>query len=118
MKFFFTKKKLTLIFIGSLRGQAILESSSVTSMDLLYPKIHSKIYLPVQLDGQSGSTVFEATHRNSAAVVYWHLDGAFIGRTLKAHHFSLRPHQGKHLLILVDDAGETLQRQFEIISVR
>ena len=41
-----------------------------------------------------------------------------IGSTLKAHHFSLRPQLGKHLFILVDDAGGTLQRQIEIISTR
>lgn len=52
------------------------------------------------------------------AIVHCHLDGEFISSTLKAHDFSLRPHQAKHLLILVDDASETLRRQFEIISAR
>ena len=52
------------------------------------------------------------------AIVHCHLDGEFISSTLKVHRFSLRPHQGKHLLTFVDDAGETLQRQFEIISAR
>ena len=92
--------------------------ASVASMDLIYPKAHSKIYLPLQLDGQQGSSVFEATHRNMTSVIYWHLDGEFIGSTRKAHHFSLSPRQGKHLLTLVDDSGETLQRQFEVISTR
>jgi penicillin-binding protein 1C len=94
------------------------DPASVVSMDIVYPKLHAKIYVPVQLDGVNGSTVFEATHRSSTAVVYWHLDGEFIGSTKRAHQFTLNPPQGKHLLTLVDDSGETLQRQFEIISSR
>ncbi len=90
--------------------------SSVASMGLIYPKVNSKIYLPLQLDGTSGSTVFEATHRNSSAIVYWHLDGQFIGVTQRSHHVSLAPYPGKHFLTLVDDSGETLQRRFEVIS--
>jgi penicillin-binding protein 1C len=94
------------------------DPASVIAMDLIYPKLHAKIYVPVQMDGVNGSTVFEATHRGSTAVVYWHLDGEFIGSTRNVHQFTLSPSQGKHMVTLVDDSGETLQRQFEIISSR
>ncbi len=92
------------------------DPSSVTSMDIIYPKVKSKIYLPVQLDGTAGSTVFEAAHRSSSAVIYWHLDGQFIGSTKKIHHFSIAPGQGEHIITLVDDSGMTLQRAFTVIS--
>jgi penicillin-binding protein 1C len=92
--------------------------SSVPSMDIVYPRNHARIYLPVHLDGRGGSTVFEATHRNASAVVYWHLDGQFIGSTHKTHRFSLAPAFGSHILTLVDDSGESLQRPFDVLSGR
>ncbi len=92
------------------------DPASVTSMDLVYPRAQAKIYLPVQLNEQAGSTVFEATHRNQTAVIFWHLDGQFIGYTVKTHRVSLSPFHGRHRLTLVDDSGETLERIFEVIS--
>ena len=89
---------------------------ALVSMDIIYPKTNSRIFLPVQLNGQVGSTVFEATHRNSDAVVYWHLDGMFMGTTRKTHHFSFTPASGKHLITLVDDFGEIVGRSFTVIS--
>ena len=93
-------------------------ASSIISMDLIYPKFNARIFIPRELDGQPGSTVFELAHRTPTATVYWHIDGEYIGSTKKNHHIAVNPTQGKHVLTLVDDAGETLERQFEIISKR
>jgi penicillin-binding protein 1C len=91
---------------------------SVTSMDLIYPKPNARIFIPRDLDGEPGSVIFELAHRSSATTVYWHMDGEFIGSTKKVHHMALNPPQGKHLLTLVDETGEALERHFEIISKR
>lgn len=93
-------------------------ASSISYMDLIYPKPHAKIFVPRELDGNPGSTIFELAHRNTTTTVYWHVDGEFIGSTQNVHHMALNPVQGKHVLTLVDEAGETLERQFEIISKR
>ncbi len=92
------------------------DPQAMVSMDIIYPKANSRIFLPVQLNGQASSTVFEATHRNSDAAVYWHLDGTFMGITRKTHQLALTPSHGKHLITLVDDFGETVRRSFTIIS--
>ncbi|HEU5292776.1 MAG TPA: penicillin-binding protein 1C [Cyclobacteriaceae bacterium] len=88
----------------------------VSGMDLIYPKPNSKIFIPRDLDGTPGSSVFELAHRNSTAKVYWHLDGEFIGETQKNHQIALNPGEGRHTLTIVDEAGEALERQFEVIS--
>ncbi len=116
-EYYFKSKNLSYRSLPPYRKDCI-DPSSLTSMDVIYPRIDSKIYLPVQLDGKTGSTVFEATHRNSSSIIYWHLDGEFIGSTQKLHQFSFVPGYGRHRLTLVDDSGETLQRQFEVISTR
>jgi penicillin-binding protein 1C len=91
---------------------------SMNNMDLIYPKPNARIFVPRDLDGEPGSAIFELAHRNATTTVYWHIDGEFIGSTKKIHHMALNPPQGKHVLTLVDDFGETLERQFEIISKR
>lgn len=89
---------------------------TVSSMDLIYPKPNAKIFIPRELDGTPGSSVFELAHRNSTANVYWHLDGEFIGETRKDHQMALNPSEGKHVLTIVDEAGESIERRFEVIS--
>src|SRR5690606_17014241 len=89
---------------------------AVTAMEMVYPKVNSKIFIPKELDGTLGSTVFELAHHNPDAHVYWHLDGAYLGVTRRLHRMVLQPAAGKHILTVVDDAGETLERSFEILS--
>jgi penicillin-binding protein 1C len=88
----------------------------LASMELIYPKQHSRIFIPRDLDGKAGSTIFELAHQNPDATIYWHLDGTFINSTTKVHHLPLNPDTGTHLLTLVDDRGEVLERHFEVIS--
>ncbi|PZR41753.1 MAG: penicillin-binding protein 1C [Azospira oryzae] len=90
--------------------------TSLLAMDLIYPKPGSKIFIPRELDGSPGSAVFQVAHRNNSTTVYWHLDGKFIGFTRKSHQLGLIPGEGKHVLTLVDDSGETIERHFQIIS--
>lgn len=90
--------------------------SALISMELIYPKPNAKIFVPRELSSQQGSTVFEVAHRNSTINVYWHLDGNFMGTTRKSHKMALSPAYGSHILTLVDDNGETLNRSFSVIS--
>ncbi|MEZ4827106.1 MAG: penicillin-binding protein 1C [Bacteroidia bacterium] len=85
-------------------------------MEMIYPGNHAKIFVPKELDGSLGSTVFEVAHRNKSALVYWHLDEKFLGTTKEIHEMSLQPSPGEHKLTLVDARGETLVRYFEVLS--
>jgi penicillin-binding protein 1C len=48
--------------------------------------------------------------------VFWHLDGNFIGSTKKSHHLAIAPVMGEHVLMPVDEFGESLERPFTVIS--
>jgi penicillin-binding protein 1C len=86
------------------------------SMDLIYPKPDSRIFVPRELEGNMGSTVFEAAHQNPSAIIYWHLDGIFLGTTFKIHRMAISPAMGGHVLTLIDGTGEVVKRQFQILS--
>lgn len=94
-------------------GQLATENRA---MELVYPKFRTKIYIPIDFDGQASKTVFEVTHREPEAVIYWHLDDYYLGQTQGIHEMALRPKAGVHRISLVDMNGERLERKFEILE--
>jgi penicillin-binding protein 1C len=86
------------------------------SMEMIYPKVGTIIYIPYELSGEQGKTVFEIAHRHPSNTVFWHVDGALIGSTKDIHQLGLNPSKGKHMLSLSDNTGETLNIPFEVIS--
>jgi penicillin-binding protein 1C len=89
---------------------------NVKNMDMIYPKNRSSIYIPVDLGGKQGYTVFKVAHRNPDFVIYWHLDEQFIGTTHEIHQKALSPKRGDHRLLLIDQNGETLSISFEVLT--
>lgn len=86
------------------------------SMEMIYPKAGTVIYIPYELSGEQGKTVFEVAHREVSSTVFWHLDGTLLGTTRDIHQMGLNPTKGKHMLSLSDNAGETLNIPFEVVS--
>lgn len=91
-------------------------SATLSLMDLVYPAPGAAIFVPRELDGAPGRAVFQAAHRSSKSVIYWHLDGNFIGTTTKNHQLSLSAAFGPHTVTLVDGDGEMLTQSFNILS--
>lgn len=85
-------------------------------MEMIYPKNNASIYVPVELDGNRGKLVLNATHRNSSAKIYWHIDGEYITTTQTYHQLAVSPQPGKHTVTLVDDKGERLVQNFVILD--
>jgi penicillin-binding protein 1C len=105
------------MFLPPLRNDCADKSETVVkNLEILYPYTGTKIYVPVELNGKAGRTVFEAAHRLSDAVIYWYIDNQLVAETRKIHQVELNPDFGKHTLTIVDGAGEKLSRNFEIIS--
>lgn len=86
------------------------------SMEMIYPKAGTVIYIPYELSGEQGKTVFEVAHREGSSTVFWHLDGNLLGTTRDIHQMGLNPTKGKHMLSLSDNMGETLNIPFEVVS--
>jgi len=85
-------------------------------MEFLYPNAAERIYIPMELDGARGKTVFEAVHRDRDAQLYWHLDGAYLGTTQTFHQLALDIPPGPHVVTIVDTAGNRLSRSFEVLA--
>ncbi|PWT97753.1 MAG: penicillin-binding protein 1C [Bacteroidetes bacterium] len=85
-------------------------------MDLIYPEQDSRIYVPLEISGERGKTIFKATHKNPSMKIFWHLDDEYIGSTTDFHQIALSPTPGKHFITIVDESGESITREFEILE--
>ncbi|MCW3072476.1 MAG: pbpC [Bacteroidetes bacterium] len=93
-----------------------LAKISDRAIAVLYPKPNSRIYVPVEIDGKTGRTVFEAAHRNIHTKIYWHLDDEYLGETVEIHQLALNPSVGKHKLMLIDENGISVSVKFEVMG--
>ncbi|MBS1505590.1 MAG: penicillin-binding protein 1C [Bacteroidetes bacterium] len=116
-EFYFKQKNISYKPLPPLRSDCS-NASAMVSMDLIYPKPSAKVFVPYELDGTKGNALFEATHRNPKATLFWHIDGQFFAATTRSHKLPIRLDDGVHTLLIVDDVGESLTREFTIISSR
>ena len=72
--------------------------------------------MPKEVSGNKGKTIFTAAHSNANATLFWHLDNTYIGTTKQFHQMALNPSKGFHTITIVDNAGETVSRNFEILE--
>ncbi len=85
-------------------------------IDFLYPNTGTRVYIPVDLSGSKGRVVFEVAHRDPDAKLFWHLDDRFLGTTQSFHQQALDISHGLHTITVVDERGNRLQRQFEVLD--
>jgi penicillin-binding protein 1C len=86
------------------------------NIGLIYPKAGAQIFIPKDFNNVRQKIVFKAVHQNRKAVIYWHLDEKFLGTTKGQHKITIFVKKGMHKLTLMDDKGEILQRNFEVVS--
>jgi penicillin-binding protein 1C len=118
MEWYYKNKNFDYKTVPEYRADCLanLLTPSTKPMEIIYPKDLTKIYVPVELNGKLGSTVFEVAHRNPDITIFWYIDNKFAGSTSKFHHIALQPPTGKHTLTLVDENGDKIEQLFEIIE--
>ena len=89
--------------------------SKAVAFEILYPHPQARIKVPKELDGNKGSTIFEVAHVDEDASIFWHVDHAFIGKTTHKHAMPVRPKPGQHHLKVVDQNGNEMVREFEVL---
>lgn len=88
-------------------------------LTILVPEEGTRLFIPVELDGTPGRSVFRAVHRDPRARLFWHLDGEYLGETSgPEHRMEARPSRGQSVLTVVDEEGRTSVRRFEVLSER
>ncbi|MEQ8580257.1 MAG: penicillin-binding protein 1C [Marinoscillum sp.] len=81
-----------------------------------YPSANAKIFIPKELQGQSGEVILEGSHQNPNAELFWHLNDQYLGSTHGEHKQSLLLPQGQYLITILDAQGNATSRSFEVVS--
>jgi penicillin-binding protein 1C len=103
--------------LPSYRADCQTSIANDNPMRMIYPNQNNmKIFVPIELDGTLGKTVFSVAHRKPKTTIYWHLDNEYLGSTETFHQFGLRPEAGKHRLTLVDESGNSVGVDFWILG--
>jgi penicillin-binding protein 1C len=89
---------------------------SIVTMEFVYPKENSKLYIPKEIDGKKGEIIFEIAHRDKEATLYWHLDEIYLGSTYLFHQKGISAGKGIHNLTVTDNNGISIYKRFEILS--
>lgn len=89
---------------------------SSVPMQFIYPTKNIQIFVPIEIDGKKGKTIFEVAHRYPRKKVYWHIDDEYVATTNKFHQIESAPSEGKHKLTVVDEDGYRLETTFYIVN--
>ncbi|MEO6720013.1 MAG: penicillin-binding protein 1C [Ferruginibacter sp.] len=91
-------------------------SETGRAIEIIYPQPNANIYVPLEINGEKGKTIFTAAHRRAGAKIFWSLDDSFIATTQNFHQVALSPSVGKHIITLVDETGASISREFTILE--
>ena len=92
------------------------ENENIKSLDIIYPEEGARIIIPKEITGEKGKTVFTATVRNKDEKLFWHIDDIYIGFTQNFHQMAFEPSPGHHTLTVMNEGGESITRNFEIVE--
>ncbi|MEO7961452.1 MAG: penicillin-binding transpeptidase domain-containing protein, partial [Ginsengibacter sp.] len=115
IEYYYKQKNYDYKALPPLRSDCVVASVG-RQMEIIYPENHAKIYVPLEIDGRKGKTIFKATHRKPETEIFWHLDNEFVATTSNIHQVGISPAPGKHVLTIVDESGERVSREFIILA--
>lgn len=92
------------------------DTSERNPMQLIYPAGNVNVMIPREMNGEPGRLVLQAVHSSRDAVIFWHLDGEYLGATRNEHHLATNPVPGIKKLVLVDESGYRLEQLFTVVS--
>jgi penicillin-binding protein 1C len=98
------------------RPDCVVAGAGGDPLEFLYPGTGTRVYIPVDLDGRKGRVVFRLAHRDPTATVFWHLDDQFVGSTATYHEQAVDIAPGRHAVTVVDQNGNRLRREFEVLA--
>ncbi len=89
-------------------------ATSEGSMDFIFPKNNSSVYLPKGFDGKTNELILKIAHANSETSVFWYIDDQFIGVTKQFHEMPILPVPGEYIITALDETGNEIKRRIEV----
>ncbi|WP_228236146.1 penicillin-binding protein 1C [Allomuricauda sp. M10] len=84
-------------------------------MEFIYPKANEAVLLPKDLGTKTKDILLKLAHQQNNAIVYWYLDGTYMGKTENFHELILDIEPGEYILTAVDNSGNRIQQKLEVL---
>jgi penicillin-binding protein 1C len=85
------------------------------TMDFIYPKTNSKIYLTKNFNSEIQPVILKIAHTNRETEVFWYVDNVYKGSTKTFHEMPITPSEGFHYVTVVDESGYEIRKKIEIV---
>lgn len=85
-----------------------------SDFEITFPENNSIIEIPVELSEAKGAFTAKVSHKNSDEVLYWDVDGLYLGKTKTFHQFDITLPSGRHILTVTDDGGNSKNVKFYV----
>lgn len=92
------------------------QQNQQASMDFIYPKTNSKIYLVKDFNSKIQPVILKVAHSNKEAKLYWYVDNVYKGITQTFHEMPIEAETGIHYITVEDEYGNDIRRKIEIIK--
>jgi penicillin-binding protein 1C len=113
MEWYYKSKHIDYQMLPPFREDCVGTTSG--SMDFIYPKNNSKIYLTKNFNSEVQPLILKVAHSQSDAVLYWYVDEVFQGTTTTFHEKSILAKTGIHRITVVDSVGNEISSKIEIV---
>ena len=95
--------------------RADCQQTQQASMDFIYPKANSKIYLTKDFNSKIQPVIIKVAHSNKEAKLYWYVDNVYKGTTQTFHEMQIEANTGFHYITVEDEFGNEIKRKVEIV---
>ena len=89
--------------------------TGVGTMDFIYPKADTKIYLTKDFNSHVQPVVLKVAHPQRETQLFWYVDKVYKGMTKTFHELAITPSAGFHYVTVVDENGNEIRRRIEIV---
>ena len=89
--------------------------TQTASMDFIYPKANSKIYLTKDFNSEIQPVIFKVAYSQRENKLFWYVDNVYKGETKVFYEKPILMTAGFHYITVVDEFGNEIRRKIEII---
>ncbi|KQB38361.1 penicillin-binding protein 1C [Flavobacterium aquidurense] len=91
------------------------QGTQTTTMDFIYPKANSKIYLTKNFNSQVQPVILKVAYSERDKELFWYVDDVYKTTTKTFHELPVTPSSGTHYITVVDAYGNEIRRKIEIV---
>lgn len=91
------------------------QGTQTTTMDFIYPKMNSKIYLTKNFNSEVQPVILKVAYSERDKELFWYVDDVYKATTKTFHELPITPTSGIHYITVVDAFGNEIRRKIEIV---